>query len=247
MVRRRAAARATWSRCSLLLKHYWEAVATVFPKAWDAPPRRSRLVHGVGIIALGCLMDEIVYRLDDPCTRRPRSSRRNSPGSARSALGLMGSGNSAPATAGVGTSSRTPRGTSRTSAIIFSARTVGRSPTTSPRAPLRNRSQNGGRELSATTLADRLRTRLAEIDAERARIAAALAALEPSTNCAPNRRTNLIEAIRASPGSRTSMLALISGASAASVAAELHALAADGIVERDGLGWRLTDAAAPEM
>jgi DGQHR domain-containing protein len=48
----------------LLLKHYWGAVATVFPKAWDAPPRRSRLVHGVGVVALGCLMDEIAYRLD---------------------------------------------------------------------------------------------------------------------------------------------------------------------------------------
>jgi hypothetical protein len=101
--------------------------------------------------------------------------------------------------------------------------------------------------LYATTLVDRLRTRLAEIDAERARIAGALAALEPSTDCAPDRRTDLIEAIRASPGSRRSMLALICGASTASVAAELHALAEDGIVERDGLGWRVTDAAAAEM
>jgi DGQHR domain-containing protein len=48
----------------VLLKHYWRAVAAVFPKAWEAPPRRSRLVHGVGVIALGCLMDEIAYRLD---------------------------------------------------------------------------------------------------------------------------------------------------------------------------------------
>jgi DGQHR domain-containing protein len=47
-----------------VLKHYWEAVANVFPMAWDAPPRRSRLVHGVGVVALGCLMDEIVYRHD---------------------------------------------------------------------------------------------------------------------------------------------------------------------------------------
>jgi DGQHR domain-containing protein len=49
----------------VLLKHYWTAVATVFPKPWDAPPRRSRLVHGVGFVALGCLMDEIAYRLDN--------------------------------------------------------------------------------------------------------------------------------------------------------------------------------------
>ena len=48
----------------VLLKRYWSAVASVFPDAWEAPPRRSRLVHGVGIVALGCLMDEISYRLD---------------------------------------------------------------------------------------------------------------------------------------------------------------------------------------
>ncbi|MGO9791896.1 MAG: DGQHR domain-containing protein DpdB [Solirubrobacteraceae bacterium] len=47
-----------------LLKRYWSAVAAVFPTAWDAPPRRSRLVHGVGIVALGCLMDEMTYKID---------------------------------------------------------------------------------------------------------------------------------------------------------------------------------------
>ena len=46
-----------------LLKRYWAAVAEVFPKAWDTAPRRSRLVHGVGILSLGCLMDEISYQL----------------------------------------------------------------------------------------------------------------------------------------------------------------------------------------
>ncbi len=48
----------------VLLKRFWSAVAIVFPEAWDAPPRRSRLVHGVGVVALGSLMDEIAYRLD---------------------------------------------------------------------------------------------------------------------------------------------------------------------------------------
>jgi DGQHR domain-containing protein len=47
-----------------LLKRFWSAVASAFPNAWNAPPRRSRLVHGVGVIALGCLMDEMTYRLD---------------------------------------------------------------------------------------------------------------------------------------------------------------------------------------
>jgi DGQHR domain-containing protein len=46
-----------------LLKRYWSAVAEVFPEAWNSAPRRSRLVHGVGILALGCLMDEISYEL----------------------------------------------------------------------------------------------------------------------------------------------------------------------------------------
>ena len=46
-----------------LLKNYWRAVAETFPTAWDSAPRRSRLVHGVGILALGALMDEISYEL----------------------------------------------------------------------------------------------------------------------------------------------------------------------------------------
>ena len=46
-----------------LLKNYWRAVADTFPAAWDSAPRRSRLVHGVGILALGALMDEISYEL----------------------------------------------------------------------------------------------------------------------------------------------------------------------------------------
>lgn len=46
-----------------LLKNFWWAVADVFPAAWDSAPRRSRLVHGVGILALGALMDEISYEL----------------------------------------------------------------------------------------------------------------------------------------------------------------------------------------
>lgn len=46
-----------------LLKNYWQAVADTFPTAWDSAPRRSRLVHGVGILALGALMDEITYEL----------------------------------------------------------------------------------------------------------------------------------------------------------------------------------------
>src|SRR3954471_122205 len=56
-----------------LLKAFWHAVSETFPEAWDVSPRRSRLVHGVGIVALGCLMDEITYHLREegiPTARR---------------------------------------------------------------------------------------------------------------------------------------------------------------------------------
>lgn len=45
-----------------LVNHYWSAVAKVFYYAWDQPPRKSRLVHGVGIVSLGYLMDAIADR-----------------------------------------------------------------------------------------------------------------------------------------------------------------------------------------
>jgi hypothetical protein len=41
------------------LKTYWSAVAKVFPTAWGKKPDKSRLSHGIGIIALGYLMDSI--------------------------------------------------------------------------------------------------------------------------------------------------------------------------------------------
>jgi DGQHR domain-containing protein len=42
-----------------LLKHYWTAVSQVFPNAWAKPPKRSRLMHGAGIVSMGFLMDAI--------------------------------------------------------------------------------------------------------------------------------------------------------------------------------------------
>jgi DGQHR domain-containing protein len=42
-----------------VLKHYWEAVRQVFPNAWGLQPKRSRLMHGAGIVSLGFLMDAI--------------------------------------------------------------------------------------------------------------------------------------------------------------------------------------------
>ena len=45
-----------------LLKQFWSAVETVFPEAWGELPRKSRLMHGVGIVAMGFLMDTIADR-----------------------------------------------------------------------------------------------------------------------------------------------------------------------------------------
>ena len=45
-----------------LIKHFWTAVKTVFSNDWGLPPRRSRLMHGAGIAAMGFLMDTISDR-----------------------------------------------------------------------------------------------------------------------------------------------------------------------------------------
>jgi DGQHR domain-containing protein len=45
-----------------ILDNFWHAVAEVFPDAWNKPPRRSRLMHGAGIIAMGYLMDAISHQ-----------------------------------------------------------------------------------------------------------------------------------------------------------------------------------------
>lgn len=42
-----------------LLKGFWESVKRTFPAAWGLPSRRSRLMHGVGIVSLGFIMDAV--------------------------------------------------------------------------------------------------------------------------------------------------------------------------------------------
>lgn len=49
-------------RMLAVLKDFWRAVSRTFPDAWDQPPRKSRLMHGVGIASLGFLMDTIFDR-----------------------------------------------------------------------------------------------------------------------------------------------------------------------------------------
>lgn len=45
-----------------LITDYWRAVSSTFEEAWAKPPRRSRLMHGVGIVSMGFVMDAIVDR-----------------------------------------------------------------------------------------------------------------------------------------------------------------------------------------
>jgi DGQHR domain-containing protein len=45
-----------------VLKSFWEAVRIRFPSAWGIPPKKSRLMHGAGIIAMGFLMDTIAEK-----------------------------------------------------------------------------------------------------------------------------------------------------------------------------------------
>jgi DGQHR domain-containing protein len=52
----------TLERILRLLKDFWTAVAEVFEDAWGLPPKKSRLMHGAGIVAMGFIMDAIVDR-----------------------------------------------------------------------------------------------------------------------------------------------------------------------------------------
>jgi hypothetical protein len=45
-----------------VLHAFWWAVADAFPDAWRIPPRRSRLMHGAGIVSIGFVMDAIADR-----------------------------------------------------------------------------------------------------------------------------------------------------------------------------------------
>jgi DGQHR domain-containing protein len=45
-----------------LVKAYWSAVRTTFPQAWGIAARKSRLMHGVGIVSMGFVMDAIAER-----------------------------------------------------------------------------------------------------------------------------------------------------------------------------------------
>lgn len=46
-----------------VMVQFWSAVRDTFPTAWGQPPERSRLMHGVGLAAVGVLMDEVMNGL----------------------------------------------------------------------------------------------------------------------------------------------------------------------------------------
>ena len=45
-----------------VLGSFWSACRDVFPNAWGISPKRSRLMHGAGIVTMGFLMDAIADR-----------------------------------------------------------------------------------------------------------------------------------------------------------------------------------------
>ena len=47
-----------------ILLTYWNAVRQAFPNAWGKPPTQSRLMHGVGLRAMGKLMDRIMSTIN---------------------------------------------------------------------------------------------------------------------------------------------------------------------------------------
>lgn len=54
------------------LNNFWTAVSEVFPEDWKLPPKKSRLLHGAGITALGSLMDEIDSRFQSIIDKEAR-------------------------------------------------------------------------------------------------------------------------------------------------------------------------------
>jgi DGQHR domain-containing protein len=58
-----------------LLIIYWSAVRDVFPEAWGKPPTKSKLMGGVGIRAMGRLMDRVMAQIDPADPLAPEQAR----------------------------------------------------------------------------------------------------------------------------------------------------------------------------
>jgi DGQHR domain-containing protein len=60
-----------------ILLVYWNAVRDTFPDAWGLPPSRSRLMHSVGLRAMGRLMDRVMGGLDPEAPKAEQLIRRH--------------------------------------------------------------------------------------------------------------------------------------------------------------------------
>lgn len=65
-----------WSGARRVLLVYWTAVQRVFPDAWGLPPTRSRLMHSVGLRAMGRLMNRVMASVDPHSPSAARHVRR---------------------------------------------------------------------------------------------------------------------------------------------------------------------------
>jgi DGQHR domain-containing protein len=61
-----------FERIREILLVYWNAVRDTFPDAWGLPPSKSRLMHSVGLRAMGRLMDRIMGSLDPAAPKAPQ-------------------------------------------------------------------------------------------------------------------------------------------------------------------------------
>ncbi|AOS46090.1 hypothetical protein Verru16b_03186 [Lacunisphaera limnophila] len=55
---------------------YWSAVADTFDAAWKLAPKKSRLTHGCGMLAIGYLMEEIAHTVGNSKNDRQAAFRR---------------------------------------------------------------------------------------------------------------------------------------------------------------------------
>jgi DGQHR domain-containing protein len=65
-----------WDGARRVLLVYWAAVQRVFPDAWGLPPTRSRLMHSVGLRAMGRLMNRLMASVDPTSPQAARQVRR---------------------------------------------------------------------------------------------------------------------------------------------------------------------------
>lgn len=59
-----AAKKQSYDRMARVMNIFFEGVRRTWPEAWEGTPSTSRLVHGVGLVALGHLMDKVMSEVD---------------------------------------------------------------------------------------------------------------------------------------------------------------------------------------